>query len=59
VTAAIELTTEQAEELRRTLEAVLGELTQEIANTDNALYRRGLRERRDRLQEVLAAVPSK
>ena len=35
--------------LREVLDAAIGELSPEIADTDNAGYRRMLKERRDRL----------
>ena len=44
----IELTEAQCAELQRLLEGTLGDLSTEIADTDNAEYREGLRERRDR-----------
>jgi hypothetical protein len=49
----IELTEEQCAELQRLLESSLGDLSTEIADTDNAQYREGLRERRTVLESVL------
>jgi hypothetical protein len=42
----------EAAELRRLLTAALGDLSQEIADTDNASFRRELREQRERLQVI-------
>ena len=49
----IELTEEQCSELQRLLESSLGDLSSEIADTDNAQYREGLRQRRTVLESVL------
>jgi hypothetical protein len=49
----IELTEEQCSELQRLLEASLGDLSSEIADTDNPQYREGLRQRRTVLESVL------
>jgi hypothetical protein len=49
----IELTEEQCAELQRLLESSLGDLSSEIAGTDNAEYREGLRQRRSVLESVL------
>jgi hypothetical protein len=49
----IELTEAQCAELQRLLENALGDLSTEIAGTDNAQYREGLRERRAVLESVL------
>ena len=49
----IELTEAQCAELQRLLESSLGDLSTEIADTDNATFRRELRERRDVLESVL------
>jgi hypothetical protein len=49
----IELTEEQCAELQRLLEESLGDLSTEIADTDNAQYREGLRARRRVLESVL------
>ena len=49
----LELTEIQCAELQKLLEGALGALSTEIADTDNAEYRRGLRERRTVLEAVL------
>ena len=49
----IELTEVQCAELQRLLEGTLGDLSSEIADTDNAEYRAGLRERRNVLESIL------
>lgn len=49
----IELTEAQCAELQRLLESSLGDLSTEIAGTDNAEYREGLRQRRTVLESVL------
>jgi hypothetical protein len=49
----IELTEAQCAELQRLLEWSLGDLSTEIADTDNAEYREVLRERRAILESVL------
>ena len=49
----IELTEAQCAELQRLLESSLGDLSSEIAATDNPAFREGLRERRDVLESVL------
>lgn len=56
--AELDLTPEEADELRSTIAAALSELTGEVADTDNAEYRRGLRHRRDLLNEIVAKLPS-
>lgn len=48
----IELTSVQAEELCRLLDLSLGELSSEIADTDNPGYRVQLKERRAHLEEI-------
>lgn len=48
----LDLTEELADELRSTLESSLGELSSEIADTDNPTYRRELRDRRERLVAI-------
>jgi hypothetical protein len=48
----LDLTEELADELRSTLESTLLELSSEIADTDNAAYRRELRDRRERLVAI-------
>ena len=49
----IELTEVQCAELQRLLESTLSDLSSEIAETDKAEYRDGLRERRTILESVL------
>ena len=49
----IELNEDQCSELQRLLESSLGDLSTEIAGTDNFEYRQGLRERRSVLESVL------
>ena len=49
----IELTEAQCAELQRLLESTLGDLSSEIADTDDAEYRDGLRDRRTVLESVL------
>ena len=52
----LELTEVQRSELQQLLQASLGDLSSEIADTDNPSYRSGLRERRDVLESVLALL---
>ncbi len=49
----IELTDAQAADLLELLRGALGDLSSEIAATDNASYREGLRNRRASLESVL------
>ena len=49
----IELTEAQAADLVELLQGALGDLSSEIAATDNAAYREGLRNRRASLEGVL------
>lgn len=49
----IELTDAQAADLAELLRGALGDLSSEIAATDNAAYREGLRDRRASLEGVL------
>ncbi len=49
----IELTEPQCAELQRLLEGALGDLSTEIAGTDDADYREALRDRRAVLESVL------
>jgi hypothetical protein len=49
----IELNETQCAELQRVLEQSLGDLSTEIADTDNSQYREGLRERRAVLESIL------
>jgi len=52
----LHLSDEEARELRATLESALGELHMEIANTDNAAFRRALTERRVLLEGLLSRL---
>ena len=52
----IELTEPQRTELRELLQASLADLSSEIADTDNASYRSGLRDRRAVLESVLTLL---
>ena len=52
----IELTEAQRTELQQLLQASLADLSSEIADTDNASYRSGLRDRRAVLESVLALL---
>jgi hypothetical protein len=49
----IELTEVQCAELQRLLESTLSDLSSEIADSDDAEYRDGLRDRRTILESVL------
>ena len=49
----IELTEEQCAELQQLLEGSLGDMSTEIAATDNFEYRDGLRNRRNVLESIL------
>ena len=48
----LDLDDQHADELRTLLDGALGDLSHEIADTDNASYRELLRARRDRLQHI-------
>ena len=50
------LTDDEANELRDLLDGSLGDLSSEIADTDNPSYRLALKERRARLQAVRARL---
>jgi hypothetical protein len=52
----IELTDEQVSDLGDLLRGALGDLSSEIAATDNPSYRDGLRSRRASLEGVLALL---
>ena len=47
---------ERADALRTLLDEALGDLSTEIADTDNAGYRQGLRDRRSLLQDIRAQL---
>ena len=55
-TMKIELTDQEVADLRELLSGSLGDLSSEIAATDNAAYREGLRTRRSSLERVLAQL---
>ncbi len=55
-TVKIELTDQQVTDLRELLSGSLGDLSSEIAATDNPVYRDGLRARRASLERVLAQL---
>jgi hypothetical protein len=48
----LELTGDQASELRLLLDSALGELSHEIADTDNPRFRQRLRDRRVALEAI-------
>lgn len=48
----LELNDNESEALRRALLEILGELSSEIADTDNATYRKGLSEYRETLRSI-------
>ncbi len=52
----LELSDPLVEELRATLEAVVSDMSTEITATDNPAYRQGLRDRRDKLREILSGL---
>jgi hypothetical protein len=52
----LRLDDEEATELAQLLADTLRELSSEIANTDNAEYRRTLRARRERLEHIVQAL---
>ena len=52
----IEFTDDEADELRATVQATLSELSPEVADTDNAEYRRILRGRRELLTQIVAKL---
>jgi hypothetical protein len=54
----IELSDEQMTELGRLVEQAVGDLSSEIAGTDNAGYRRDLLRRREVLQEIANTISS-
>ncbi len=54
----LDLSREIAEELRVTLEQVIGDSSSEIAGTDNPAYRRELEARRERLRSVHSQLKS-
>ena len=55
-TVSLKLTAEEATSLRELLDGALRDMSMEIADTDNPEFRKGLRDTRDHLQRVLAAL---
>jgi LPS O-antigen subunit length determinant protein (WzzB/FepE family) len=58
MTMHLDLTDEQASDLQDLLRSSLSDLSTEIAATDNAAYRDGLRSKRKSLETVLALLES-
>jgi hypothetical protein len=56
ISMILELSPSLAGELRDTVTGVLSEMSSEIADTDNASYRRRLEARRERLRSLLALL---
>ncbi len=56
MTMHLDLTDEQVSDLRDLLRSSLSDLSTEIAGTDNAAYRDGLRSKRKSLEAVLALL---
>ena len=52
----LELSGSLAEELHETIGVVVADMSSEIAATDNPGYRKGLRDRRERLRGVLTQL---
>ncbi len=52
----VDLSDEQSEELGVTLANVISDMSSEIADTDNAGYRRELQARRARLQSIVESL---
>ena len=52
----LDLPSSLADELRDALEQMIGDMSSEIAGTDNPQYRRALEARRDRLRSVHAQL---
>jgi hypothetical protein len=53
----VDLTPSEATILREVLESAISDLGMEIAGTDSLDFREGLKQRREVLQKVLAALP--
>jgi hypothetical protein len=51
-TMLLEMTAEEARELKQALDSVLSELHDEVFHTDNRNYREMLKARQQRLQEI-------
>jgi hypothetical protein len=54
----LELTAQEAAHLRDLLDVAVSDLSPEIAGTDNAEYRAGLRDRRESLRSVRSKLGS-
>jgi hypothetical protein len=54
----LHLDDDQANELHRLLAETLGDLSSEIADTDNPAFQRDLRERRNRLESIAGQLAS-
>jgi hypothetical protein len=54
----LQLDEKQVSELHALLTHALGELSSEIADTDNPAFQRMLRDRRDQLQAILQQINS-
>lgn len=52
----LDIDDEDVQLLTEVLSSVVSDLSPEIANTDNYEYRRGLKDRRDRLRALLEAL---
>jgi hypothetical protein len=52
----LELSDPLVEQLHDTLEAVVTDMSSEITATDNPMYRQGLRDRREKLRDVLSQL---
>ena len=52
----VELSDDDARFLSEILESEISDLSPEIADTDNPVYRRGLRERREHMRALLGKV---
>jgi hypothetical protein len=53
----LELNDEEAADLASVLDDVIGDLSPEIADTDNVAYRADLKRRRDHLRAIRAQLP--
>lgn len=54
----LDLSDDDVELLRETLDSALSHLTSEIVHTDNRVYRQNLKSRRDRLRGLVDALGS-
>jgi hypothetical protein len=55
----VTLSEDEVVDLRQALDEVISDMSVEIADTDNARYRAGLKERRDRLRGVRAKLDAR